>query len=94
MNQDWEWKYGQTPEFQQVLQTKFHWGEVKLQITAKRAEVTHVEVKSDDKDATHLLRSLVGVAYDPSALGNALTHASNGSSAREIAQWLAKEIRN
>lgn len=67
----WEWRYGKTPKFEVVRETRFDWGEVELHISYKNMVISDCKVYTDalNPNLPHLIEtSLLGKRYDVSDL--------------------------
>jgi lipoate-protein ligase A len=62
----WEWRYGNTPDFDITFQKRFDWGEVELGLQLKDAVIEQANVYSDAMDValiTQLTSLLEGIPF-------------------------------
>ena len=52
----WEWRYGQTPDFDIYFDNRFEWGGVELGITLKDGKIDEIKIYSDAGDADLFLK--------------------------------------
>lgn len=86
----WEWRLGRRAAFDALLETRFPWGEVSLQLTLRDGRVQEVQAYSDAMDADFiqaLAPCLQGAAYQPQALAAAVSQLPSPL-AQDLAQWL------
>lgn len=89
----WEWRLGNTPEFDITLNNRFAWGEVDLLLNVQRGHVTQAQVYSDALDEGLILRIaplLAGSPFNSAALGERL-RALGGIEGEDLAGWIAQE---
>jgi len=63
---DWEWRFGKTPNFQFNVETRFPWGIIDIHIQANKGTIEAVKIYSDSlvpQLIESLMRHLVGVKY-------------------------------
>lgn len=86
----WEWRLGRRAAFDALLETRFPWGEVSLQLTLRDGRVQEVQAYSDAMDADFiqaLAPCLQGADYQPQALAAAVSQLPSPL-AQDLAQWL------
>lgn len=89
----WQWRMGQTPQFDIELDNRFPWGGVQMLITLNEGRVADLQVYSDALDIglPELLRGLLqGVRFGSHTMAEALHHADN-EQIQDIARWLLEE---
>ncbi|MGB9792384.1 MAG: lipoate--protein ligase [Thermacetogeniaceae bacterium] len=62
----WEWRYGETPDFDISLSNRFEWGEVEICLTVEEGLITKAVVYSDAMDCglvEDLAASLQGIPF-------------------------------
>ncbi|KAI8324589.1 lipoate-protein ligase A [Martensiomyces pterosporus] len=100
--QQWEWLYGQTPEFVHRLSNQFAWAAVNGAITARHGIITSAELSTSDA-ALHppagireLLSSacqvLRGARYEKSEIQQRLSPLLADARAQELSEWLVCQI--
>ncbi|MDL2234844.1 lipoate--protein ligase [Christensenellaceae bacterium OttesenSCG-928-L17] len=91
----WEWRMGAAPAFDIVLEERFLWGGIELQLQLTKGHIAHAQVYSDAMDEAMIARiapALLGCAFRAEEMA---AHVRNvgGAEAAEIADWLeAKEF--
>ena len=89
----WEWRMGQTPQFDLELDTRFPWGGVQLLLSLEDGRIAHLDVYSDaiDAELPALLRGLLeGCRFGSEAMAGALRCAENPQ-IQDIRQWILDE---
>jgi len=68
---DWNWRFGNTPNFEHNLETRFAWGIIDIHIHATNAIIESVKIYSDALVPSlieALMENLVGVPYSPEGI--------------------------
>ncbi len=84
-----EWTFGKNPPFDQVLETRFAWGGIRLECIVREGRISDLSVWTDAMDenlADDLKQSLKGVLYTRTAISNALPQGREEF--RDIAEWI------
>jgi lipoate-protein ligase A len=96
---DWNWRFGETPEFAVELKTRFAWGLVDVHLDADHGVVSDARVFSDSLQPDMIDRvaaALIGAPYRGAELAGRVRAATGGEpyaeDARELADWLAGEV--
>lgn len=100
--QDWNWRYGQTPDFEHNLETRFDWGIMDVHFQSSGGKITAVKIFSDTlypQLVDECQKALTGAPYSSSGILTALEKAKKalaGTNAEplvnEFGQWLANNI--
>lgn len=88
-NESWEWKMGEAPQFDSVLENRFKWGTAQICLTIKNAVITDMRVYSDSLDNSLSQRMqdvLSGVRFEKEEMQKKL-HSLEGE-ARDIAEYI------
>ena len=89
----WDWRLGQTPQFDLELDTRFPWGGVQMLLTLNEGRIAGLQVYSDTLDTglPELLQGLlVGAKFGSAPIAEALRYSDN-EQVRDIAVWLRDE---
>ena len=89
----WDWRLGQTPQFDLELDTRFPWGGVQMLLTLNEGRIAGLQVYSDTLDTglPELLQGLlVGAKFGSAPMAEALRYSDN-EQVRDIAAWLREE---
>ncbi len=89
----WEWRMGQTPQFDIELDNRFPWGGVQMLLTLNEGRISEMQIYSDTLDVhlPELLRGLLlGAKFGSQSMADALRYADS-EQVRDIAHWLAEE---
>lgn len=65
---DWEWNYGQSPQFTIEKKTQFHEGEISVKATVKTGRIQSVQFFTPFGELKHLEERISGVKYTPEDL--------------------------
>jgi lipoate---protein ligase len=91
----WEWRYGEAPKFDLVINTRFSWGGIEFGLKLAKGMITEATVYSDAMDAEfiELLAPLVkGVRLNAAEVAERITAADLGPARKswqaEIGEWL------
>lgn len=86
----WEWRYGETPEFDVSIENRFDFGSIELLLSCHEGYVKCATVYSDANDEAYidtLEEALPGARFSPDALETRV-RALEGELSAPIAQWL------
>jgi lipoate-protein ligase A len=89
----WEWRMGQTPQFDLELDTRFPWGGIQMLLRLEDGHIAHLDVYSDaiDAELPALLQGLLeGVRFGSEPMADALRCAENHQ-IQDIRQWILEE---
>ncbi len=68
---DWNWRFGETPEFDHHLHERFDWGAVDVHINSKKGKIQDIKIFSDSlhpEMIEHLNTNLQNVSYNPEGI--------------------------
>lgn len=63
---DWGWRFGKSPKFQHLLETRFAWGEVQVHLDFQKGKIEHCRIFSDNlfpELIEYIANSLIGADY-------------------------------
>lgn len=86
----WSWLMGKSPKFDLVLEHRFAWGGIELQIALKGGMVEDVTVYSDSMDqeiGEKIKDALAGCSFVKETMAQRL-NTLGGEAYRELGQWL------
>ncbi len=91
---EWEWLYGQTPEFTHTLSREFAWGTVAAEIQSKHGIITECDVRVTKPDGSveswmHLSEALIETRYETL---DDLDVSELGVEAGEVYEWLIDQM--
>lgn len=89
----WEWRLGQTPQFDIELDNRFPWGGVQMLVTQNEGRIAGLQVYTDSLDTSlpDLLQGLlVGKKFGSRPMADALRYSENAQ-IQDIARWLQEE---
>ncbi|MFO7848358.1 MAG: lipoate protein ligase C-terminal domain-containing protein, partial [Spirochaetia bacterium] len=97
---DWDWRFGNTPDFAHHLVERFDWGRMELFINTRRGQITEVKVYSDTlmpELVEHLMEDLKDIPYDGKTIEKRLRDTAvklpeAEDHLRELSDWLVSEI--
>lgn len=97
----WEWNFGQAPAFSHVLETRFHWGGIELHVDVEHGVISRCQVFTDSLEPAPLeilSGKLIGVLYQPGAVGQVILQISEQYSAldgelQQLYHWLINELK-
>ncbi|TDT02567.1 lipoate--protein ligase A [Erwinia rhapontici] len=97
----WQWNFGQAPQFQHLLDTRFSWGGVEIHVDVERGKVSRCQIFSDSLNLApleKLAELLPGTEYRPEALAAKVARLREAFPQQEVElteleQWLAESIR-
>lgn len=96
----WSWRYGESPEFDITLVTRFAWGGVELGLQLRNGHIQHAALYSDAMNADLIPRianSFPGLPFDLVRLADAISGMALGSEelamAEDLRQWLISQSR-
>ena len=83
----WEWRYGQTPEFNITLEHHFAWGRVEITFQLKKATIKKAVVSSDAIDLSlkqDIVRALKDVTFKKTQIVEQISCLEPGPKGRKI----------
>jgi lipoate-protein ligase A len=97
---DWNWRFGNTPQFAHRLTRRFDWGRMEVHLDTKGGAVTSARIYSDSllpDLVEELMARLPGRWYTPESLQHAAEEAAEAlphaaEEARQFGSWLAEEV--
>ncbi len=97
---DWEWRFGNTPEFNHSMETRFDWGNMDVHIDARRGRIEKAKIYSDSlfpEMVDALMAELPGHRYDPEEVKEAVTGVADlfpeqRRELEEFGSWLAESL--
>ncbi|KAJ1943156.1 hypothetical protein FBU59_002996, partial [Linderina macrospora] len=97
----WQWLFGQTPEFKYRISGEFAWAKVVCEIEAKHGKIINAELTTEDTavvpgGVSRVLEEagklLVGAQYEREAVMASLSPILADARAQELGKWLAEQI--
>ncbi len=94
----WEWRYGETPEFDISLSNRFIWGEIDMRLNVDAGRIIEAAVYSDAMDCSmieNLQRLLPGLPYQYDAIQKRISTdlaSANPEIAADIKRWLEASL--
>lgn len=97
---DWNWRFGETPEFNQQMTERFDWGMMEVHLDVHKAKITDCRIFSDSlhpEMIEEIMASLVNLSYTKEAINEALENTAQqfsmySENIREFSRWLQNEI--
>jgi lipoate-protein ligase A len=95
----WEWRYGETPEFDLSLQKRFVWGEIDMGLSVEEGKITDAVIYSDAMDTSiieALKQLLPGLPFKFEAVKEQITHIISPKSAEiaeDLIDWLESAMK-
>ena len=86
----WEWRLGETPQFDLEIENRFDWGNVQLLLVLRHTHVEDVKVYTDalDTELAQAIRALlVGCRFGSAPMADALAACENAQ-IREVAEYI------
>lgn len=71
----WEWRYGETPEFNHHLEERFEWGHMDVHINAHKNKIEKITIFSDSlhpEMIESLMKNLSGTPYNKESIKEAI----------------------
>lgn len=94
----WEWRFGQTPVFDALFETRFPWGEVQLALKLRHGKVESCTVHTDAMDerlAECVAAALTGAEFGvrlADALAAAVDMGIDATVVCDMREWLMTEL--
>jgi len=91
---EWDWAFGQTPEFTYSINRSFGWGNVAAEIRSKHGVILSCTFTVDGTPNLEWLEKLGGKLEGQryGFLDNNLTEYDGGGRTQEVRQWLIEEM--
>ena len=97
---DWNWRFGEAPNFSQQMSEYFTWGMIEVHLNAEKGIVTEVKIFSDSlhpEMIEMLMTSLTGISYNKSSFHQAIQKVSLelpmiSDYLKEFEEWIINEI--
>lgn len=89
----WDWRYGQTPDFDITFDKRFDWGEIEIGLAAKRGYIESAAVYSDAMEADlieEMGKVLEGLPFNMEEIITALSAVGES----EIEEEILKDVCN
>lgn len=98
---DWNWRFGETPKFNHMLEERFEWGGMEVHLDAHKGKITDTKIYSDTlhpEMISLLTENLKGKTYDSQGVTQAVTKTINDlpmikDYLEEFKSWFIKEIQ-
>lgn len=87
----WEWRFGKTPECENMIEQRFSFGEMQMHFTIKNGRISKLMLFSDSMDTTlvpQLSYVLRGCKFERKALREAFLSIENKAAANEIIDFI------
>ena len=87
----WEWRFGKTPECENMAEQRFSFGEMQMHFTIKNGRISKLMLYSDSMDTTlvsQLTYVLRGCKFERNALREAFLKIDNKEVAKEIVDFM------
>jgi len=90
---EWDWAFGQTPEFTYSISRAFEWGDVTAKIHSKHGIILSCSLAAEDTSDTEMLERL-GRELEGQKYGFLSKEAKDDSFGRmqEVRQWLTETM--
>lgn len=97
---DWNWRFGETPEFNHQMTERFNWGLVEVHLDVHKAKICACKIFSDalhPEMIEEMMASLANISYTKQAINDALINKAQQFSMyseyiNEFSRWLQNEI--
>ncbi|MFZ4715056.1 MAG: lipoate--protein ligase [Bacteriovoracaceae bacterium] len=97
---NWNWRFGETPEFNHHLEEKFEWGFMDVHIDAQKGKMEQVKIFSDSlhpQMVELMMENLKGKNYDAAGVKSAIDEIKRelpmiSSYLEEFEDWLVRQI--
>ena len=98
---DWNWRFGEAPQFNHQMSEKFDWGLVEVHLDVHKAHVEKTQIFSDSLHPEMielLMASLTNISYTSEAFQKAISQVRDQlpmikDYLNEFESWIIKEIR-
>ena len=93
----WEWRFGQTMNFNVSLETRFPWGGMTLDLRLVRGHIEDLYVDTDAMDAemsNHIRQAILGCHYGPEMIEALEKYAAtlsseSGQQLHQVSEWVS-----
>lgn len=97
---DWNWRFGETPQFTHQMDHRFEWGGMEVHLDAKKGLIENAKIFSDSLHpdmVQELMDALKGISYTKDSVLNAcqsvgLKLPMYADEISEFSHWLVQEI--
>ena len=97
---DWNWRFGETPQFNHEMSTRFDWGGMDVHMDVHHAKIEKIQIFSDSlhpEMVEKLMEGLTRIAYDKASIANALLEIKRElpmitDYLNDFESWIIKEI--
>ena len=97
---DWKWRFGETPQFNHEMSTRFEWGGIDVHLDVHHAKIEKVQIFSDSlhpEMVEKLIDCLTHINYDKASIVNAITSVRNDlpmidEYLTDFEHWIIREI--
>lgn len=98
---DWNWRFGESPQFNHQMTEKFDWGMMEVHLDVHKAHVENVAIFSDSlhpEMIEELNKKLLNIPYTPEAFSKAIDEVGNElpmimDYMDEFKSWIIGEIK-
>jgi lipoate-protein ligase A len=98
--ESWDWRFGETPEFNHHLENRFEWGGMDVHIDSHKGKIEKIKIYSDSlhpEMIEALMKNLTGIAYDKEHIQQAINKTQNElpmikDYLDEFGSWLTQSI--
>lgn len=94
----WEWRYGQTPDFDIIFENRFSWGGIELGLKLKKGYIKEAVIYSDAMDLAliqEISSVLVGVPFKINDITSSIDRLATDSTRKEVIEdlkeWLSSK---
>ena len=98
---DWKWRFGETPQFNHEMSTRFDWGGLDVHLDVHHAKIDKVQIFSDSlhpEMVEKLIECLTNISYDESSIVRAISSVRNDlpmidDYLSDFEHWIIQEIK-
>lgn len=95
----WEWRYGGSPSFDIILNTRFTWGDIEMGFSLKQGKITKANIYSDAMDEDYIAKLpclIEGTNFHSTEMADLIRTQHNDDALRktmanDIADWLSEK---
>lgn len=97
---DWQWRFGETPQFSHQMEQRFEWGNMEVHLDAQKGLIKNAKIFSDSLHpdmVQELMNTLKDALYSKQAILDACEAAAQKltmykDEIKEFSSWLVQEI--
>ncbi len=92
--ESWEWRYGHTPAFDILFDTRFDWGGAELMLRIENGCIAEAKLYTDSMEdmlSAEVERALLGVPYTGAAMQQQLIAQVSGQ-AGDLGRWIGQQV--